>query len=289
MLRLAAAIAAGALVLTACSGIPGINSSGGSIDGITIGANNAYGVPILEFDPGLSYDSTETKVLWEGDGPNIQQGERILLDRYAVSLKTGDVIVDTFEDVPDSYLLAPEVVGDDLYDVLLGRTVGTRILHVIPPTPGYEEFGAVAMVLDILPSRAQGEVQPERVGLPRVTLADDGEPTITVPGAVEPPPELVAATLIQGTGAQIEAGARVVIHYKAVDFRTNTLFQSSWDPGNAPWTTTIGEGAVIKGLDEALIDRAEGSQVLVIIPPTLAYGEGTLVVVVDVLAVWNPA
>ena len=70
-----------------------------------------------------------------------------------------------------------------------------------------------------------------------------------------------------------------------------TPFDSSWVNG-APFTTQIGTGSVIQGWDQGIIGQTVGSQVLLVIPPDLAYGDtergtipasSTLIFVVDIL------
>jgi peptidylprolyl isomerase len=128
-------------------------------------------------------------------------------------------------------------------------------------------------------------------GLPTVELAEDGAPTITVPDT-EPPTELVAQPLIEGEGAEVEAGQRITVHYTGVLWDDGETFDSSWERGS-PATFDIGTGAVIPGWDEGLVGQTVGSQVLLVVPPDKGYPEGspdgsieagdTIVFVVDIL------
>ncbi|MEU0785371.1 FKBP-type peptidyl-prolyl cis-trans isomerase [Streptomyces sp. NPDC006173] len=71
-----------------------------------------------------------------------------------------------------------------------------------------------------------------------------------------------------------------------------SLFDSSWS--RSPMPVVIGKGNLIEGLDRALMGAKEGSRLLIVIPPDLAYAnhnqkgipaKSTLVYTVDVLAV----
>src|SRR5699024_11741363 len=71
-------------------------------------------------------------------------------------------------------------------------------------------------------------------------------------------------------------------------------FDSSWERG-APFGFVLGQGQVITGWDESLVDAAVGSQLMLVIPPSEAYGDQgelageTLIFVVDVLDAARPA
>ena len=127
-------------------------------------------------------------------------------------------------------------------------------------------------------------------GLPTVELAEDGAPTITVPEG-EPPTELVVQPLIEGTGAPVESGQTVTVHYTGALWKDGTVFDSSWENG-APFTFVIGTQQVIAGWDEGLVGQTVGSQILLVVPPAKGYPRGlagpspptdTLVFVIDIL------
>lgn len=288
MRRMTALAMAIALAAAGCTGSgTSDNPSGGTIDSVIVGADEA-GNPTFDFTPGLSYSKVQTEVLWEGEGERLAAGDRILLDMYAVSLDNDRVLKDTYSDLPEAFLLAPELVGDDLYNQLIDQRVGARLLFVSPPAEGHEDTGAVALLVDVLPARATGDHAGSRGDIPVVLLAPDGEPTITIRDTDVAPATLTTVTLIQGTGPQVLAGSRILVNYVGVTYPDGTIYKSSWEDGAGPWATRIGYGEVPAGWDQGLIDRAEGSQVLLLIPPALAYGDEAMAFVVDILAVWNP-
>jgi len=286
MRRIGAVVIILALALSGCSAVIA-DPNAGSIHDIVVGADEV-GAPTLEYPEDLEYSRVQTRVLWSGTGDRLSPGGRILLDMYAVSLDTGAVLTDTYTDLPNAYLLVPELVGQELYDILVRERVGSRILHISPPVEGYEGQGAVALVVDVLPAKATGEVLPSHDGFPTVRLESDGKPSIIIGPDVVEPTELEVATLIQGPGGQIQDGSLIKVNYLGVAFDTGEVFESSWDDGEGPMNAQVGIGQLPAGWDQGLIDRTEGSQVLLVIPPDLAYGEDTLVFVVDILAVWTP-
>ena len=107
-----------------------------------------------------------------------------------------------------------------LYQGLDGVTAGSRVLIAIAPADGLGAdpstgvldtdtllFFAEVHDVRVPLQRAEGEAVAPVDGLPTVELAEDGAPTITVPGG-EPPAALVAQPLIEGTGAGGRGRAR---------------------------------------------------------------------------------
>ena len=244
--------------------------------------------PTLSYETPLSVEEARVEVVWEGGGPPVVEGGPILLDFYAESGADGSVVNETFSSEPRPYLLSAESLGVDIYRALSGQRVGSRILHLVPPDAA--SGAATVAVFDLLPTRASGEALEPREGLSTVTLADDGHPSIAVPEA-PPPADLVVAPLIRGSGPQVAAGQVITVQYVGVTWADGTVFDSTWGAGKLPASFPIGVGSVIQGWDAGLVEQTVGSQVLLVVPPEMAYGgtqnelaEQTLVFVVDILS-----
>lgn len=244
--------------------------------------------PTLEYPVPLVVDTASVEVIWAGDGPEVVEGEPVLVNYYAEAGADASLVGETFSSEPKPYLLSAEALGMEIFEALEGQTVGSRILHVVPPEEG--QTSSTVAVFDLLPTRASGEAVGPREGLPSVELDEDGVPTITVP-AEEPPAELVVQPLIRGTGRQVEPGQVITVQYTGARWSDGTVFDSSWGAGKLPAPFPIGVGSVIEGWDTGLVEQTVGSQVLLVIPPSLGYGGTdnelageTLVFVVDILA-----
>ncbi|WP_370523959.1 FKBP-type peptidyl-prolyl cis-trans isomerase [Cellulomonas sp. APG4] len=244
-------------------------------------------VPELTYPQPLEVDEAFAEVVWEGEGPEVTDGEPILLHYYAEDASDGSVVGETFSGVPKAFVMSRDSVGSDIYDALQGTTVGSRVLNVVPA--GDQPTTTVA-VFDVLPTRASGEAVEPREGLPVVELAADGEPLVTVPEA-EPPSDLVVQPLIRGTGAQVTAGQVITVQYTGLTWSDGEVFDSSWAPDELPWPFPIGVGSVVAAWDQGLVEQTVGSQVLLVVPPGLGYGGDdselvgeTQVFVVDILA-----
>lgn len=77
--------------------------------------------------------------------------------------------------------------------------------------------------------------------------------------------------LKEGTGSAVIAGNTVTVNYLGT-LQNGTKFDSSYDR-NAPFTTQIGVGQVIKGWDEGIIGMKTGGKRKLIIPSSLGYGD----------------
>ena len=174
-------------------------------------------------------------------------------------------------------------------EVLSCASVGDRVAAVAPAADvlgdaaeqmGVDAEDAIVMVFDVLSAeqakaepgtlepnellkKAEGEAQKLPEGLPKVELAEDGSPTITMPEGAAAPDKLTVETLIKGDGEEVQEGDRVYVHYRGVIWRTGEEFDSSWSRGEPIGFLTTG---VIGGFSKALVGQTVGSQVMSIVP-----------------------
>ena len=74
-----------------------------------------------------------------------------------------------------------------------------------------------------------------------------------------------------GTGAEVESGNTVVVHYVGT-LQEGMEFDNSRRRGE-PLEFTVGVGQVIQGWDEGLIGMKVGGERILVIPSDKAYGE----------------
>jgi peptidylprolyl isomerase len=272
--RLIAVTVVAMLLLAGCSSAASSAS--------TVAVTGAAGsVPTLEFKHPLTVRHPETREIWAGNGAAVRDGESVLMNYIAEDAKNGDLVGETYSTGPLPMAVTPAALGQDLYEAIKGHRMGSRLIHLSPAVSSEES--ALVVVIDLLPTRALGETVPPRPELPVVTLAADGAPTITVPTSA-PPTSLVVQPLIKGLGPQVVGGQSLVVQYTGVNWADGAVVDTTWAAGKGPFTTEIGLGKVIQGWDQGLIEQTVGSQVLLVIPPALGYGDKTLVFVVDILA-----
>ncbi|WP_164745266.1 FKBP-type peptidyl-prolyl cis-trans isomerase [Georgenia faecalis] len=247
----------------------------------TMSVTGAFGrAPIVSFDVPLPLTEGEAKVIVEGEGRELAADQPALLALTAYDGDDGAVLEDRGAGEARTLLLTPDDVGEDLYDVLVGATEGSRLL-VTQPISAEDGDRMLVLVIDVLPTSAQGEAVAPPEGSPTVTVGADGAPVITLPDA-EPPSSLEVIPLIRGEGDQVRPGQEVTLQYTAVTWPGGEVYDSTWAAGALPRTVAIDD--TFPGLRDGLIDQRVGSRVLLIVPPALGAGTHTLVMVVDILA-----
>jgi peptidylprolyl isomerase len=274
--------------------------SGSDSDAIDVqGEAPSFTVTVPE---GLAFADIQRTVLAEGHGPELLTGDFVSGAYTVVDATSGDVLVDSSTLSADDSGYVPMLLDPTNYSIFVAALeclpMGSTVALTIPGS-AFGENGTpvvvVAATVDKLDTRADGADQAPVDGMPTVELADDGAPTITLPGG-EPPAEVQLAPLKLGDGPVVASGDTVFVQYTGVKWSDGTVFDSSWDRGSPSAFATTG---VVEGFQQALEGQAVGSQMLVVIPPAFGYGEGeindsdltgeTLVFVVDILGVERAA
>jgi peptidylprolyl isomerase len=248
-------------------------------------------VPTFDFEQPFTVSAPVARVSDPGTGADIAADQLVTMHVAAVSGEDGSSVGTTYGSTPQAYVVDDTTLPQVMLDALVGAQVGVRILYATPGTstdsPSQIWSLEVTSAQDV-PARAEGTAVAPAEGLPTITLDEDGAPSIT-PVTTDAPTELVVQPLIQGAGATVSADQTVVVNYTGWLW-DGTQFDSSWESGS-PMATPLAN--LIPGWSQGLAGQTVGSQVLLIIPPDLGYGEtaqgsipanSTLVFVVDILA-----
>lgn len=247
--------------------------------------------PTVTYVTPLSVSKTYRSTVWPGTGAELVEGGPVLIDFWLENATDASLVDESFSSNPTPRLLTEEDLGTDLYKTLKGQKVGARLLQVSPGSgSGALDYPTVT-VLDVLPTRADGEAVPPREGLPVVTLGDNGAPSIT-PTGTDPPSDLVVQALIRGTGDQVAEGDVITVQYTGFAWTTGEPFDSTWHSG-LPVSFSLQD---VQAWQEGLVDQPVGSQVMLVVPPTYALGVTdspelagqTVVFVIDILATGSP-
>ena len=249
----------------------------------------------------------KVKTLHEGDGPKVEANEAVIVNYAGVRWEDGQSFDSSFDrGAPAGFSIGVGAVIPGWDKGLIGQTVGSRVLLVIPSDLAYGDTGqgpiqpgdTLVFVVDLIASysgsdTAHGTPTPtEDDSLPAVSILPK-KPEINVPPG-KAPPKLIAIPVVTGKGPKVESGQTVVVQYLGVTWSKGKEFDSSWSH-EAPFVTTIGTGQVIPGWDQGLVGQTVGSRVLLVVPPKLGYGDQgngsikpgeTLVFAVDILGAY---
>ena len=257
------------------------------------------------------------KTLIQGTGPTITKSDLFLSNFtiYVWSGTTNKLLDSTYSSSPQ---VLPASLLPGIQSAVTGKKVGSRVLVVVPPKQGYGTSGnsqlgvtgsdTLVFVMDLIQKYSSGTVSASGTkvssgggDLPTVSAAQGSAPKVTIPKGVTPPTTLVSKTLIKGSGPVVTKGEFVVVQYTGVNWRTGSVFDSSWER-SLPYSFKIGASPsqVIPGWDQGLVGQTVGSRVLLVIPPKDAYGSAgqsqagikgtdTLVFVVDIISAVSPS
>ena len=268
-------------------------ASGAASDAVTVDGD-AGTESTASFETPLEIDELQSTQLDQGSGDALEAGDLVQFALSAFDATSGEKIgaQGYNADLPPQQISPESVLGQ----VVGCAKPGSRFVATFPASP---EQGTAAQVyiVDVLgtvPTAAWGEPQEPVEGMPTVELDDDGSPTVTLPDG-DIPTEFEKATLKKGDGAVVQPGDSVLVQYHGVSWNSGEVFDESW--GGQPFTFTVGSG-VVQGFSDAVTGETVGSQVIAVLPPAVAYGEGdinesdltgqTLVFVVDILAAATP-
>lgn len=266
---------------------------GDASDAVTV--DGEFGEPsTATFESPLEVADIERTVVTEGDGDPLTEGQYLNFAFTVFSADTGEQLAAIGYE--DAELLPQQVTAASTLGQIIGCAApGSRLVAAFPPSDSAAGEVYVFDVLSVNPTAAWGDPQEPVAGLPAVTLADDGQPSVEIPDT-DAPADLQIEVLKKGDGPEVAAGDTTLLQYWGVDWDTGESFDSSWSRGE-PYSNQGNQ--YVEGFVDALEGQTVGSQVLVVIPPALGYGEAgssdhelagkTLVFVIDILATQHAA
>ncbi|WP_292835950.1 FKBP-type peptidyl-prolyl cis-trans isomerase [Microbacterium sp.] len=312
MLRIPAALAIvglTALALVGCSAAaPAASCERPSNDSSVLDlldVSGAAGAPAVQVSSPVYVDHTVFTDETVGEGTAVTSESQDVVFTVAIANgATGETILTSGTQVLPLSQWVTDYAG--FGKMMMCATEGSRIVGAIPASDLSEaaasnlrlaEGSSAVVVMDLQKvylAAANGvPAYNDRSGMPSVVLAPNGTPGIIVPDA-PPPSDLVVEVLKKGEGEVVTADDSIRIHYTGVTWADRAVFDSTWERGASSAVTL---GGVIDGFARALDEQTVGSQILVVIPPELGYGDqpagaipagSTLVFVIDILGVDPP-
>ena len=289
------------LGVTACGGNSSAKSDKSNSDSSSssekIGMHQIAGVtakgelgkkPTVSFKTPMTVEDNSYVVLQKGDG--------VCSQGIAISVKDGSELASTWEkNTPDCSTVVTSDTSqmtENYYKIFKSLKLNSTVAFGVNDSnsSGTSYLMVLTLVSKDLKKATGEKVADIPADLPKVTLAKDGKPSIDMNG-YKGSDTLVSQDLIKGEGAEVKDTQTVVAHYTGW-LLDGTQFDSSWDRGKS---STFSLDGVIKGWKQGLAGHTVGSQVLLVVPPSLGYGSeakdkipanSTLVFVVDILAAY---
>lgn len=258
------------------------------VNAITV-ADDAAGQPQLVFPIPSEVSETTLRLHRDGTGKALHNGQIVTLHVATWRGDNGELLFSTWEDDSAESFVLGSGQFQIINDALQGKHVGAQLIIANPTTFENESYTVFSIfeVINAVEPRAVGAPIVPDANLPAVTLAANGEPSIDIPAGFQPSDELMVQTLIQGDGALVQPDSMITIHYTGW-LLDGEVFDSSWNGNPAVFPLRN----LIAGWREGLAGQRVGSQVLLVVPPELGYGDSdipgipggsTLVFVVDIL------
>lgn len=98
-----------------------------------------------------------------------------------------------------------------------------------------------------------------------------------------PPNHIVVKDIKEGWGPVVEPHMRLVLHFIGIDYRSHKPFEVRWSK-KSPFLFEFDHGLELQGWEKGLPGMKVGGRRRLVVPSRLAYGQGAVVYVVDLLA-----
>ena len=269
--------------------------------------------PQVTFPEGAPPKTSSSFVLKEGSGTPAKDGDTVVANLSAFNWdgKENRLALSTYDKgLPEVIPVDGKALPKVVYEAFRGAKPGSRLVTVVAVdslTPQQLEQAKKAgtdkiaslFVIDVVDTAVAKAAQGPATdpGIEGITLKNPGgdeAPVLTTKTDRKAPEDLIAKTVIKGSGPAVKKGQLLLVQYTGKIWGTDKEFDSSWRKGK-PTIFQIGTGKVIKGWDQSLVGVPVGSRVLLSIPPKYGYGDkgqgpikgtDTLVFVVDVLGAY---
>lgn len=233
--------------------------------------------PALVVNSAVSVLSPKVTQLELGPGRTIEADSPLIISMMTYSGETGKVLSQAGRPALSVGKANAEDFDKFLASAVVGKTEGSRLLFARPVEQNGRRVTELSVV-DILYSAAAGEAVADPGGPLSVTVNEAG-PRLAH-GEDDPPADLKVQTLVQGEGQQVHSSDAVLAQYVSARWDDSVVVSSTWSTGIP---ATIRLDNTMPGVRNALLDQRVGSRLAITIPPNLAQGDTTLMMVIDIL------
>jgi peptidylprolyl isomerase len=257
----------------------------------------------VKYDSQVEVGEISTEVLSEGDGPEVADGDQVMVHLYLGNGFTQQQALNTYDSGdPEQITVDEQQLSEVFLAALTGHPIGSRVAVLAPADKAFGEAGnpqldignkdTVLVVADIIEEFQPPEaVEVPKSEMPRLIIKN-GEPAgFDFSGIPEPKAddELKRTILEEGDGATVTQEMTVTADYLGQVYKGDKPFDESYSKQPAAFSLS----EVVQGWTFGLSDVKVGSRVLLAIPPDLGYGaqeqpnipaDSTLYFVVDIVS-----
>ena len=270
------------LALTACgSGSADDSTTKAGLSSVKVSGD--FGKePTVTWGGQMSVSSTTTKVLSQGDGAEVKDGDQVDVHIWIGNGYSQEKAYSSYDGQPQALTVDSKNLSKVFLSALEGHTIGSRVEVAAPASAAFGSQGnpqlgignqdSVLVIVDIL-----GEHQipkPKDVSsskLPSV-VEKKGEPVGFDFSKVAKPSadgDLLRAVLKDGNGPTVTTDMTVTADYLGEVYGAKKPFDESYSKKPAAFPLT----QVVQGWTYGLEGLKVGSRVLLQIPPSLGYGD----------------
>ena len=257
----------------------------------------------VKFDSQISVDDVATKVLTEGDGAEVADGDQVTTQIYLGNAFTEKEALNTYDEGSAQQLTVDENQLSEVFlEALSGHTIGSRVAVLAPASKAFGETGnpqlgignkdtilVVADLISIYEPPEATDVPASR--MPKLVI-EKGDPVgFDFSGLPKPKPsdDLKRTILEKGDGETVTQDMTVTADYLGQVYNGKKPFDESFSKQPAEFALS----QVVEGWTIGLSGVKVGSRVLLAIPPDLGYGaqeqpnipaNSTLYFVVDIVS-----
>lgn len=272
---------------SATSSIPPSNSE--VLSSVKVEDKGAGAAPGVTFDKPLAIKAESMRVVKDGTGARLVDGQSIEFRTVSIDAEKGDTIGENFTQPAGASVVLDEKFKAQfpmVYTTFLTAKVGAFIAYGTPALPAVAATASApaqpAQPANVSVFQVTAAKDPAKLmsaddvaalakngGLPTATFDDKGIPSISIPKK-DPPAGLAVQVLTEGKGEVVKDSDSISAYYTGWAWSDSKKFDSSFDKG-APLTFSL--QGVIPGWTMGLAGQKVGSTVLLSIPSSLAYGD----------------
>jgi len=257
----------------------------------------------VKFDSQVSVDGVSTKVLTEGDGPEVADGDQVMTHLYLGNGFTKEEALNTYDSgSPERLTVDDNQLSEVFIEAISGHTIGSRVAVLAPASKAFGETGnpqlgignkdTILVVADLIEIYEPPEATDVPASEMPELVIEKGDPVgFDFSGLPKPKPDddLKRTVLEKGDGETVTQDMTITADYLGQVYKGKKPFDESFSGQPAEFSLS----QVVEGWTIGLSGMKVGSRVLLAIPPDLGYGaqeqpnipaNSTLYFVVDIVS-----